>query len=100
MRRNPDAKWRLTESSLLNYQKDQLAIVENAMPHLMPGGRLYYVTCSTEPEENEQVAEKLLSRNCGILDLVQCPDFTDGYYRCLPHKDGCDGFFMAVFLRV
>jgi 16S rRNA (cytosine967-C5)-methyltransferase len=38
------------------YQKRQLSIVSNLIPHLKPGGYLLYITCSVFAAENEDVS--------------------------------------------
>lgn len=89
LRRNPDMKWKLREDGLATFQHDQVAIVENALPRLKPGGRLYYITCSMEPEENEQVIEKVLQKHPELHQEGEA-------FHLYPHHHGTDGFFMAI----
>lgn len=100
LRRNPDGKWRVRAEDLPSYARDQLAILESSLTYLKKGGFLYYVTCSLEPEENEQVATRFMESHASQLALAPNPAAKDGYYRLLPHRDGTDGFFMAVFRLV
>jgi 16S rRNA (cytosine967-C5)-methyltransferase len=58
LRRHPEAKWRKDEQSLPRHQALQCQILEAVAPCLRPGGVLVYSTCSTEPEENEDVIER------------------------------------------
>jgi len=58
LRRHPEAKWRKGEQELLRHQVLQCQILEAVAPCLRPGGVLVYSTCSTEPEENEDVIER------------------------------------------
>ena len=58
LRRHPEAKWRKGEQSLPRHQSLQCQILEAVAPCLRPGGVLVYSTCSTEPEENEDVIER------------------------------------------
>jgi 16S rRNA (cytosine967-C5)-methyltransferase len=58
LRRHPEAKWRKDERALPRHQALQCQILEAVAPCLRPGGVLVYSTCSTEPEENEQVIER------------------------------------------
>ena len=53
--RNPEIKWRLRQTDLSRFAGLQRKILENALPHLKPGGRLIYATCSLEREENEDI---------------------------------------------
>jgi len=55
LRRHPEAKWRKDEQVLPRHQTLQYQILEAVVPCLRPGGVLVYSTCSTEPEENEDV---------------------------------------------
>jgi len=58
LRRHPEAKWRKDEQALPRHQALQCQILESVAPCLRPGGVLVYSTCSTEPEENEDVIER------------------------------------------
>jgi 16S rRNA (cytosine967-C5)-methyltransferase len=58
LRRHPEAKWRKGAQALSRHQALQCQILEAVAPCLRPGGVLVYSTCSTEPEENEDVIER------------------------------------------
>lgn len=94
LRRNPDAKWKLSEEKIMFCQKDQLAILENTVQYLKPGGRIYYATCSLEPEENEQVMEKFLSVH---PELKLIPDENGKpFFKLFPPENQTDGFFLGI----
>ena len=57
--RNPEIKWRLKPSDLIDLHAKQVALVRQALEHLCPGGRLVYSTCSLEKEENEEVIQAI-----------------------------------------
>jgi len=82
--RNPEIKWRLTPAKLEELQQLQVRILRNALGLLAPGGLLVYATCSLEPEENEQVVEKVLGLPPNRV------------LRRLPGIHPGDGFFAAV----
>ncbi len=84
--RNPEIKWRLRPNDLARFAALQRRILENALPHLKPGGKLVYATCSLEREENEDVITHVLA---GL-------PVTATHLR-LPGRDPGDGFFAAVF---
>ena len=56
-RRSPDAKYRLTPKQLKAIEQAQEEILDIAVQHLTPSGRIVYMTCSVLPEENEQRIE-------------------------------------------
>jgi 16S rRNA (cytosine967-C5)-methyltransferase len=88
LRRNPEIRWRLTEPDVGAFAEVQKQILSRAADVVKPGGRLVYSTCSVEREENEEVFEEFLRRqNFDLLDTV----------RTWPHREQCDGFFIASF---
>jgi 16S rRNA (cytosine967-C5)-methyltransferase len=115
--RNPEIKWRLKPEDLLRLQVYQLEILGSAMKHVATGGRIFYSTCSLEPEENEQVIEKVLVENSGfrvmdarsrLLELQSSGELawkdidsllSGPYLRTIPGVHPCDGFFAAILER-
>lgn len=103
IRRNPEAKWRLTSADITRLAATQKAMLNNAVRLLKPGGVLLYSTCSTTLEENEQVVQDFLSRHgdCVLENLNTIfPEwrelFTEeGMFRAWPHRHAMDGFFAA-----
>lgn len=89
LRRGPDLRWRLREASVLENACVQKALIAAAMPHLMPGGRLVYATCTLTPEENEDVVAHALAAH-PRLKVEKTLELT-------PHRHGTDGFYAAVF---
>jgi 16S rRNA (cytosine967-C5)-methyltransferase len=109
-RRNPDAKWRYGAEDLVELTKTQRTILERAASLVKPGGRVIYVTCSVLRAENEDVVEGFLAESdkFSVLPMAgvwaqavgdtPCP--TSGPYLTLsPHRQGTDGFFVAVLER-
>ena len=80
--RNPEIKWRLRPSDLIDLHRKQVALLQNAIEHLKPGGRLVYSTCSLEEEENRLVIEAV-RRKWHVVER-------------LPGREEGDGFFAAV----
>jgi 16S rRNA (cytosine967-C5)-methyltransferase len=58
-----------------------------------PGGRLVYATCTFRREEDEEVA---LAFEAARPGFERSAPFT----RTWPHRDGCDGFFVAAWRRI
>lgn len=111
--RNPEIKWKLKPEDLLDLQSRQVAILQAAMRHVSPGGRLVYSTCSLEPEENEQVITACLPNSdfkiipvrselqrlqeSGELVWKNLDELVSGdFLRTIPGVHPCDGFFAAV----
>lgn len=103
LRRNQDAKWR--KNNIDELHRLQKRLLENLSVYVKEGGRLIYSTCTTEPEENEDVV-------CGFLKthpefkLEDAKRFLPdvlvdkmGFLRTYPHKHGMDGFFGARMKR-
>lgn len=91
LRRNPEIRWRLANEDIANFAADQKQFLRNAAIVLGSTGRLVYSTCSVEREENEEVVDNFISTH---------PDFTlEKTIRTWPHREGSDGFFMAVLER-
>jgi 16S rRNA (cytosine967-C5)-methyltransferase len=108
IRRHPEAKWLKQETDLVRHQERQLSILNNISGYLRKGGVLVYATCSTEPEENEEVIRKFLEqtpgftidRETGYLDgAVQEMFDQHGLFHAYPHVHGTDGFFAVKLVR-
>ena len=92
MRRRIDVRWRLTPDDFARMAARQLQIVRATVPLLNPGGILLYSTCSLEPEENEQIVQRMI-KEFPFLKLLEEKSV-------LPFRDGFDGAFAAKFVRL
>ena len=88
LRRDPDIKWRRTPADLPALASAQRAMLAHAAGVLKPGGTLVYATCSSEPEENDDVVAAFL-RDHGEFSRMDEP------LRTLPFRDGLEAFFAA-----
>jgi 16S rRNA (cytosine967-C5)-methyltransferase len=98
LRRGPDLRWRLDPASFDRWPAIQGGLLDEALPHLAPGGRLVYATCTLRPEENEAVVSAALARH-PRLRLLPCgpPRMRRGdFFHTSPHIHGTDGFFAAL----
>lgn len=108
LRRNPDARWRVTPSDVGKLADAQRAILVQAATCLRPGGTLVYSTCTLLPEENEGVVNTFLSERNDFrlapresLPPHLAPAIDEhGFLRCLPQRDDTDGFFAARLERL
>jgi 16S rRNA (cytosine967-C5)-methyltransferase len=112
VRREPDIRWRRAEADLAPFAETQVKMLRNAAAVVRSGGRLIYSTCSSEPEENDQVVGRFLAvhENFTRVDLridrpaafeVLAPVLDEtGVLRTLPHKHGLEAFYGAVLRRV
>jgi 16S rRNA (cytosine967-C5)-methyltransferase len=107
LRRDPDIRWRRHEADLSALASAQRTMLHHVAACVNPGGRVIYATCSSEPEENEQIVESLLAASTGFA-LVSAgeiagvpPETVDsgGYFRTLPPHHGLEAFFGAVLRR-
>lgn len=108
IRRHPEIRWNRKPEDLATYCRQQQGLLFLAAGLLQPGGVLVYATCSTEPEENEEVVRGLLS---GLPELIQenclarLPETAkplvnkQGYFQTMPGQGELDGFFAAVFRK-
>lgn len=108
-RRNPDARWTLSEKDIVELRELQKRILDSASRLVRPGGRLIYVTCSLIPEENQRQAEAFTAAHAdfSLLPISKIwpeisaapPPSADPYLQLSPARHGTDGFFAAVFER-
>jgi 16S rRNA (cytosine967-C5)-methyltransferase len=109
LRRHPEAKWRKHEQVLARHQSLQCQILKAVAPCLRPGGVLVYSTCSTEPEENEDVIERF----CRAHGEFQCesvaswlPQAAKGFITeqgalsTVGNRYSMDGFYAARLRKV
>ncbi|MBX2901466.1 MAG: RsmB/NOP family class I SAM-dependent RNA methyltransferase [Cyclobacteriaceae bacterium] len=90
LKRNPDAKWKLTPDFIQRVKELQQHILSDYCAMVKPGGLIVYSTCSVLPSENElQVQEFLRTHpNYELLDE-----------KTMPPSAGFDGFYMARLKR-
>jgi 16S rRNA (cytosine967-C5)-methyltransferase len=107
LRRDPDIRWRRREEDLPALVEAQLRMLRQAADAVAPGGRLIYATCSSEPEENEGVADVFVASAHGfapidartIAGVPAAVVDSRGHFRTAPHLHGLEAFFGAVFER-
>jgi len=115
-RRNPDAKWRLRPGAIEQRCKEQIAVLDQAVGLVKPGGRIAYVTCSLFAEENGDQVRAFLARH-GNFSLENPAEIANAlgeraflFRRAVlttaegllmtPRRTDTDGFFVSVMKRV
>ena len=101
--KKPEIKYKKLDDtkSLLPIQKQ---ILETSSKYVKSGGRLIYSTCSVNPNENRKICDAFLKDNADFYSVKVLPQIEravdEGNYLTLfPHKNNCDGFFIAAFQR-
>ncbi|WP_370201151.1 RsmB/NOP family class I SAM-dependent RNA methyltransferase [Roseibium sp.] len=108
-RRQPEARWQLSEEKLGTYQTAQREVLARGARLVRPGGRMVYVTCSLFKSENEDQISHFLS----AFDEFSLSDWqahwpekgvkpdvaSGGALRLSPCTTQTDGFFIAILER-
>ena len=105
LRRKADSRWRKEESMLRELPILQQEILRSAAQCVKVGGILVYSTCTTEPEENQQVVEKFLQDRPNFVlektsSFIPTPVDDAKMIQLWPHVDQVDGFFIARMIRM
>jgi 16S rRNA (cytosine967-C5)-methyltransferase len=87
MRRRVDVRWRLKASEITAMANSQFQLLSSCVAQLRPGGAIVYSTCSIDPEENEQVIQRMIEAN-PRLSLTATK-------KTLPNVDDVDGAYAA-----
>lgn len=91
VRRDPDIRWRRQPEDLRRFALTQLDLLTRVADLVRQGGSITYSTCSSEPEENEEVIAAFLASH---------PAFEQRrVHRTLPFRDDLEAFFAAVLVR-
>ncbi len=90
LKRNPDAKWKLSAEGIEEVKAKQKNILQNYSRILKPGGLMVYATCSILPSENQKQVEHFLSEN---------KNFTFVKEKTVYPSEGFDGFYMCLLKR-
>jgi 16S rRNA (cytosine967-C5)-methyltransferase len=92
LKRNPDAKWKLSMEFIDKVKDLQQHILIDYCLMLKSGGMMVYSTCSILSSENEKQVQKFLKERDGQFELIE-------EKRTWP-SEGFDGFYMALIKRL
>lgn len=92
LRRNPDAKWKLTPSFINEIQKTQAEIINEYSSMLKIGGLMVYATCSILAAENNLQVQRFLQKTMGKFELIN--------EQSIMPSLGYDGFYMACLKKL
>ncbi len=108
LRRHPDGRWNKNEKTVRERAVIQRGILDNCALLLKSGGALVYATCTTEPEENEEVINSFLAEH-GEFAIEGPQQFLPastarlvdekGFFRTFPDETAMDGFFGVRLAR-
>jgi 16S rRNA (cytosine967-C5)-methyltransferase len=90
LKRNPDAKWKLSLQAIDEVKQKQKTILQNYSSMLKPGGLMVYATCSILPSENQKQVEHFLAEN---------KNYTFVKEKTIYPSEGFDGFYMCLIKR-
>jgi 16S rRNA (cytosine967-C5)-methyltransferase len=109
IRRDVDIRWRRAEGDIQRAATVQRRLLREAARLVAPRGRLVYATCSSEPEENQQVAALLAEPGSGFAPVARATLAAEGVPEALldasgalvtrPDVHGLEAFFAAAFER-
>lgn len=91
LKRNPDAKWKLSPEFVERVRGVQQDIITNYSKMVKPGGMMVYSTCSLLPSENEEQVKAF---------LAQHSEFALQEEKKIAPSEGFDGFYMARLKRI
>ena len=108
--RHPEIKWAKKASDPKRLAELQLRLLERSADLLAPGGRIVFSTCSTEPEEGEEVITRFLKTHpdfrvakigaqpsaAGEIRNLEELLTSRGFLRTWPHRHGIGGAFVAL----
>jgi len=108
LRRRPELRWRRSAGDAQALSALQGELLDAALASLAVGGEVLYVTCSTDPLEDEGVVASALARHPRMAPAPVAPALpdapgvdrgADGSVRLFGPETGTDSFFFARLRR-
>ena len=92
MAHSPDVRYARKQKDIAQLAALQSKLLSVCSAYVKKGGKLVYMTCSINKEENENVADDFLRKQPRFKHMM--PPVT-----LYPHQCGSDGFFYAVMRK-
>jgi 16S rRNA (cytosine967-C5)-methyltransferase len=92
LKRNPDAKWKMSLDFIEQVKELQQRILADYSSMVKTGGEMVYSTCSLFPSENEKQVETFLKNQPQHFELLE--------QKTVLPSAGFDGFFMARLKKI
>ena len=110
--KKPDIKYRLNAENMISLAVLQKEILDNVSQYVKMGKELIFSTCTLNKAENEENVSLFLKNHSDfkavdltkrlkstLIEKFDKDELEKGYLKLIPGRDGCDGFFIAVFRR-
>ena len=91
IKRNPDAKWKLSLEVIERTKKLQEKILNDYCEMVKVGGEMVYSTCSILPSENKNQVDLFLQTHSNFEFIID---------KTILPSQGFDGFYMALLKKV
>lgn len=105
IRRKPEIRYKNLDT-LRDLPAVQYKILQTAAQYVQEGGRLVYSTCTMNRRENDEVTQRFLKEHPDF-SAAPLPEETSRFLgldglssaTLMPHRNGSDGFYFALFAR-
>lgn len=91
LKRNPDAKWKLSQAQIDNINNTQKEILANYCKIVKQGGLMVYATCSILPSENQNQVKLFMNSHSSEFEWLD--------EKIILPSSGFDGFYMSLIRR-
>lgn len=97
LRRNPDAKWKLTNEEVVRLRETQQSLLTQYSEMLKPGGILVYATCSMMKSENQDQVDQFIASKGSQFQVIDTLSIDPS--PAAPGASTGDGFFACAIQK-